>query len=195
MASNEIGMRSGWNRLLNQLKVQKNLTSDASLAKLLGVSRSFISAVRNKRKNIPAELGERIFSMLGISIREENLELFKPLRVQLDKERRPDSRIKTAVLKRANARCELCGCPAPFMTPQGVPYLEFHHICPVQLGGRSSTTNLVALCPNCNRKVGICPTLDELKLLAKRSGKKINKELLEVLEHLIASRISDSARE
>ncbi len=35
----------------------------------------------------------------------------------------------------------------------GVPYLEEHHVIPLNEGGDDSINNAVALCPNCHRKI------------------------------------------
>lgn len=53
---------------------------------------------------------------------------------------------------RANGHCELCGAPAPFEV-NGEPYLEAHHLVFVSEGGRDSIDNVVALCPNCHRRM------------------------------------------
>jgi 5-methylcytosine-specific restriction protein A len=49
----------------------------------------------------------------------------------------------------------LCGLPAPFTGHDGQPYLELHHIVPLEEGGSHTTGNLVALCPNCHRKMHV----------------------------------------
>lgn len=62
--------------------------------------------------------------------------------------------------KRANGMCQLCGNRAPFETRNGEPYLEAHHIIPLADDGSDSLDNIVALCPNCHRKMhSLC--LDE----------------------------------
>ena len=54
------------------------------------------------------------------------------------------------VLKRANGICELCHQPAPFVRPDGSPYLEVHHWTPLADGGDDTIVNAAALCPNCH---------------------------------------------
>ncbi len=53
----------------------------------------------------------------------------------------------------ANGKCQLCGNDAPFIDPYGAPYLEEHHIVKVADGGSDTMDNVVALCPNCHRKM------------------------------------------
>lgn len=57
------------------------------------------------------------------------------------------------VLIRANGKCELCQCNAPFFrASDGTPYLEVHHVKRLADGGYDTVKNAVALCPNCHRK-------------------------------------------
>jgi 5-methylcytosine-specific restriction enzyme A len=55
--------------------------------------------------------------------------------------------------KKANGICQLCNSPAPFITIQGDPFLEIHHIIPLGQNGEDTIENTVALCPNCHRKM------------------------------------------
>lgn len=65
--------------------------------------------------------------------------------------------VKNAVLERAAGKCECCGESAPFVRADGTPYLEVHHLVPLSQGGEDTTGNAVALCPNCHRKLHVCP--------------------------------------
>jgi hypothetical protein len=60
--------------------------------------------------------------------------------------------IRIYAVRRANGRCEACDAPAPFITPQGHPYLESHHITRVSDGGPDHPQAVIALCPNCHRR-------------------------------------------
>lgn len=61
--------------------------------------------------------------------------------------------VKAWVLKQSKGMCERCGNPAPFITPDGLPFLEVHHIKRLVDHGSDTITNAVALCPNCHREV------------------------------------------
>jgi len=61
--------------------------------------------------------------------------------------------IVTYALSRANGICEGCEQQAPFLRKNGEPYLEVHHIAEVSNGGSDSPMNVIALCPNCHRRV------------------------------------------
>lgn len=54
-------------------------------------------------------------------------------------------------LRRARGSCELCEQPAPFLKPDGEPFLEVHHIEWLAKGGPDTVDNVAALCPNCHR--------------------------------------------
>jgi 5-methylcytosine-specific restriction protein A len=61
--------------------------------------------------------------------------------------------IKTYARKRANGTCEGCEEEAPFIGRDGHPYLEVHHIHRVSDGGPDHPGGVIALCPNCHRRV------------------------------------------
>lgn len=67
----------------------------------------------------------------------------------------PDTIVAEYAKRNANGTCQLCGLPAPFSDHQGEPYLEAHHIVPLAEGGADEITNVVALCPNCHRKMHV----------------------------------------
>lgn len=61
--------------------------------------------------------------------------------------------IRTYVAARAGGHCEGCSAPAPFYRPNGTPYLEPHHIRRLSDGGPDDPRFVIALCPNCHRRV------------------------------------------
>ncbi|TDX83708.1 5-methylcytosine-specific restriction protein A [Neorhizobium sp. R1-B] len=54
---------------------------------------------------------------------------------------------------RANGHCEGCSAPFPFVRANGIPYLEPHHIRRLSDGGPNDPRFVIALCPNCHRRV------------------------------------------
>lgn len=61
---------------------------------------------------------------------------------------------KSATLLRAQRACEMCGINiSSEMDPDGPPYLEVHHVIPLSAGGLDTPENMLALCPNCHRKI------------------------------------------
>lgn len=61
--------------------------------------------------------------------------------------------VKAWVLDRAEATCEACDQPAPFIGADGFPFLEVHHLRKLADGGSDTVTNAVAVCPNCHRRL------------------------------------------
>lgn len=55
------------------------------------------------------------------------------------------------VIARAAGTCELCRTAAPFLTSNGDPFLEVHHVKPLAEEGPDIVENAAALCPNCHR--------------------------------------------
>jgi 5-methylcytosine-specific restriction protein A len=61
--------------------------------------------------------------------------------------------VRDYALARANGKCEGCSTPAPFCRPDGTPYLEPHHLRRLSDGGPDHPAHVIALCPNCHRRV------------------------------------------
>ncbi len=61
--------------------------------------------------------------------------------------------VRAYVLARAKGICQGCDHPAPFMRADGSPYLEPHHIRRASDGGPDDPRFVIALCPNCHRRV------------------------------------------
>lgn len=78
--------------------------------------------------------------------------------------------VKAYVAARAAGLCEGCSQPAPFDRPDGSPYLEPHHIRRVSDGGPDHPAFVVALCPNCHRRVH-----------AGADGPSYNRQLLDLM--------------
>lgn len=66
----------------------------------------------------------------------------------------PRSDVVKAFARRiADGVCQGCGEPAPFIDTNGEPFLEVHHIQRLSDGGADDPANVIALCPNCHRRV------------------------------------------
>lgn len=64
-----------------------------------------------------------------------------------------DAEVVAYVLLEANGMCECCLQPAPFTKPNGLPYLEVHHLRRLASGGSDKISNAVGVCPNCHREL------------------------------------------
>lgn len=60
--------------------------------------------------------------------------------------------VRKSALDRAAGHCEGCNAPAPFITEEGTPFLEVHHILRLADDGLDALENVAALCPNCHRR-------------------------------------------
>lgn len=90
-----------------------------------------------------------------------------------------DPYLKQMVKRIADGKCQYCGSEAPFIDKQGEPYLEAHHVIRVADGGRDSIDNVVAICPNCHRKVHVLNDEEETVILVQIADQ--NKRHLERL--------------
>ena len=75
--------------------------------------------------------------------------------VTTSKRIRRDPAISLYAKRRANGVCQLCKQKGPFQGSDGRPYLETHHVRWLSRGGLDSLDNIVALCPNCHRKMHV----------------------------------------
>ena len=86
-----------------------------------------------------------------------------------------NSAVAQRAKKQADGICQLCGNPAPFKDEHDQPYLEAHHIQWLSQGGKDADDNVVALCPNCHRKMHVINDFyDRQKLLALKNRKNHN---------------------
>ena len=76
-----------------------------------------------------------------------------------------NAEVVKAAKARANGICQLCGNPAPFVDAKGLPYLEVHHVVWLSRGGKDSTDNVVALCPNCHTKMHVVDDIQDVNRL------------------------------
>jgi len=81
-----------------------------------------------------------------------------------------DSYVAATAKKIADGVCDLCKQATPFLSANNEPYLESHHIDWLSYGGADSIDNVVALCPNCHRKMHIRNDEADRNLLIDRIG-------------------------
>jgi len=62
-------------------------------------------------------------------------------------------KIRQYARTRADGVCELCDDSAPFVKPDGEPYLEVHHVNELGDGGADDPSLVVALCPTCHMEI------------------------------------------
>ena len=82
--------------------------------------------------------------------------------------------VKEFARKVSNGICQLCDQEAPFLDKQGTPFLEVHHIQFLYEGGRDSIDNVVAICPNCHRKIHQLELEEDIKKIKERALESMN---------------------
>lgn len=117
------------------LPVDKELLDDVQAGKEKKVSREKDKAVFEKAKK---------FQSRKVSQREAVTKVYSR-----------DPYVSEYAKRKANGECQLCEKPAPFNNAQGAPYLETHHLEWLSRGGSDTLDNIVALCPNCHRKMHV----------------------------------------
>lgn len=101
----------------------------------------------------------------------------KELTVKVKKEVNVYSRnplLKEIIKRKADGRCQLCEMQAPFNDKYGNPFFEVHHIDFLSEGGADELDNMVALCPNCHRKVHCLPNEEEKLKLKEKAQLNLN---------------------
>ena len=81
--------------------------------------------------------------------------------------------VRKYALRVADGVCQGCGDDAPFLTDDGEPFLEVHHLRRRSDGGVDHPKNVIALCPNCHRRVH-----------HGRNGDEFNQDLIDKAEKL-----------
>ncbi|WP_147820327.1 HNH endonuclease [Salidesulfovibrio onnuriiensis] len=90
-----------------------------------------------------------------------------------------DPHVAALVKMIAAGCCHLCGEPAPFQKSTGEPYLEVHHVEWLSKGGDDALHNVVALCPNCHRRMHVLDRADDRRKLASvAEGNEVRANLL-----------------
>lgn len=73
--------------------------------------------------------------------------------------------IKEMVKQIADGKCQMCGEDAPFKDRSNGPYLEGHHVKRLADGGSDTVDNVVAICPNCHRKMHVLNDPNDVLIL------------------------------
>lgn len=99
-----------------------------------------------------------------------------------------DPNLKEYVKRIADGKCQCCSGPAPFDDKVGNPYLEEHHVRPLASGGSDTIDNVVALCPNCHRRVHILQDKKDIMKLerqAKMNAREMARRQMSYIKALV----------
>lgn len=86
--------------------------------------------------------------------------------------------VKRYARKAAQGVCQGCDEEAPFIDKTGEPFLEVHHLYRRSDGGPDHPDNVIAICPNCHRRVhhGEDGETFNKRLKEERQGQKTGKQ-------------------
>ncbi|EGB92769.1 5-methylcytosine-specific restriction enzyme A (EcoKMcrA) [Clostridium sp. D5] len=103
--------------------------------------------------------------------------------------------VKEMVKHIAEGKCQMCSKEAPFYDKDSKPYLEEHHVNRLADGGSDTMDNVVALCPNCHRKIHVLNDEQDTILLEKIAEKndKYYQRLLAYEEKMESKNSSNSS--
>ena len=141
--------------------------------KLIDFKRSYIEI--DDINKIEAVKEKNIKKMSSAKIRSyaENFKSKDNVREVVSKHIDRNPHVKEYAKIRAAGVCQLCEKKAPFNTANGEPFLEVHHVDYLRNNGDDSWDNVVALCPNCHRKIHSLENKDDYNKLKKLAKIKI----------------------
>ena len=122
----------------------------------LSGSRNVLNEIKANRNLLSLEFQKFEWSEMEKGGREGNMpegEKLPRTRFMMVKVKIRNAKVATDVRGIANGICECCKQKASFVTAEGIPYLEIHHLKMLADGGSDTIQNAVAVCPNCHREL------------------------------------------
>ena len=86
-----------------------------------------------------------------------------------------DPYLKEIIKRIANGKCQYCGAEAPFNDKNNEPYLEEHHVKRLADGGSDTIDNVVAICPNCHRRMHVLNDETDMLILESIAEQNVNR--------------------
>lgn len=86
-----------------------------------------------------------------------------------------DPYLKEIIKRIANGKCQYCGAEAPFNDKNNEPYLEEHHVKRLADGGSDTIDNVVAICPNCHRRMHVLNDETDMLILENIAEQNVNR--------------------
>jgi hypothetical protein len=117
----------------------------------------------------PEKMSDHELRALAIACARRRL----PVKIRSIKYRNRSTIIHRYVLRRAGGECEGCRHGAPFAKEDGSPYLEPHHTLRVADDGPDHPATVIALCPNCHRRVHYSSDRMEYNKVLRKKLKQI----------------------
>jgi 5-methylcytosine-specific restriction endonuclease McrA len=120
-------------------------------------AKKVLALIDRRRKSRGKEVDDRLMDEMGFDeLRARAYADARPLspkKATMASYRLRSRSVHRFVLKRADGCCEGCGETAPFTNLANAPYLEPHHTIRLSDDGPDSPAAVIALCPNCHRRV------------------------------------------
>ena len=86
-----------------------------------------------------------------------------------------DPYLKEIIKRIANGKCQYCRAEAPFNDKNNEPYLEEHHVKRLADGGSDTIDNVVAICPNCHRRMHVLNDETDMLILEGIAEQNVNR--------------------
>lgn len=166
---------------IREIRRARNITQK-ELAVAIGVSATVISRYENGSIIPPSDRLRKIADYLQVSLAmltggkeggtvssDQTSKLFDA--IDMDRYLIEDFPVARKIIKESNGKCELCGEQAPFNYRDGTPYLESHFVQWLSEGGSPTIDNVVALCPNCHKKIHVLHLQSDLVKLREVAAK------------------------
>lgn len=190
---NDVGM------LLRSKRREQKLTLRA-LSELTGIDYTLLSKYENGIVNPPPEKLLKIQDALNLplddtqisasQLQDADISVRRRLRIsRVDDDRFmvSESFFGKLVIKAAQGVCELCGQQFEDCDPfEQESFLEEHFVVWLYSGGTPSVDNVVALCPNCHKRIHMFnyqSDVDALKAAAKSHREKVEAVKNELLRN------------
>jgi len=178
---------------IREVRRARNITQK-ELAEAIGVSATVISRYENGSVIPPSNRLRKIADYLQVSLAmltgekegatvssDQTSKLFDA--IDMDRYLMEDFPVARKIIKESNGKCELCGEQAPFNYRDGTPYLESHFVQWLSEGGSPTIDNVVALCPNCHKKIHVLHLQSDLVKLREAAAKHILTTVDYIYEH------------
>ena len=141
--------------------------------KLVDFKRSYIEIDDINKIEAVKEKNIKKMSSAKIKSFAENFKSKNNVREVMSKLTDRNPYVKEYAKIRAAGVCQLCEKKAPFNTANGEPFLEVHHVDYIRNNGPDSIDNVVALCPNCHRKIHSLENPEDYKKLKRLAKQRL----------------------
>lgn len=136
-------------------------------------SKSFLQMYENF-----CEMKLKYFNSLSLNLLKQRL-LEQPLKASDTKPNQVPGHYRSIYVREfarkvSKGICQLCDKAAPFTDKYGNPFLEVHHVKYLSQKGTDTIDNVVALCPNCHRKIHQLELEEDLKKIEEKALANIN---------------------